>query len=1111
MKTQVKIGTVLASALLVCLLLGAQALAVTPKPAWSVQSLAEPTNFEPGEESGLDLYEVFITNSGGALTDGTPITITDTLPAGLEVKDVALEILDGTNRKDVAEDACAAPQIAAAITTLTCTIDESLPGLSEAARFDPLEQLRLLIRLSVPPEAAGTLTNQVQISGGGAESATVSSQNQASSEPAGSGFQEFRSTLTDAAGQPASGADSHPYAYTTSFALNTELTPPGSNFPFRPAQGDLRNIEVPLPPGLIANPTAIERCTIAQFNAIESVAIPGVGSGISLNQCPDSSAAGVILIEQLEGGGDLGYYPIYNLEPPRGMPAQLGFQVLGLPFYINARLRSDSDYGVTGYLQNVSEAKRVTASVVSLWGVPWAPVHDRLRGNCAKVLGIVNCPAGAGDPRPLWRLPSSCAAELPFSMSFDTWLDPGDFKTASLTYPAPTGCELPPFEPTVEARPTTNVADAPSGLHFNLHLPQAANEDPDGLAHADLRDATVLLPEGFVVNPSSADGLEACTEAEVGYRGVLEGRHAFSADPARCPDGSKIGNVSVSTPLVDHPLPGAVYLATPHRNPFDSLIAIYIAIEDPQSGVVVKLAGEVSADPASGRLQTTVEQNPQTPFEDFTFDFFEGARAPLRTPATCGVHTTTTTLTPWTAPASPSQSPTDSFQVTQSPGGGCPTTPSQEPHAPGFEAGTITPLAGAYSPFALRLSRADGSQELNGLDLTLPPGLSGKLAGLGQCPEQALTAAASHSGREEQSSASCPAASQLGTVTVAAGAGPAPYRAQGNVYLAGPYKGAPISMAVITPAVAGPFDLGTVVVRAPLYIDPESARIRALSDPLPTILQGIPLDVRSIVLRVSRDQFTLNPTSCDPLAFSGLALSALGQAAPLAQRFQVGGCEELSFGPKLALRLKGPVKRTKNPRLIATYTARPGEAAAERLQVKLPASAFLDNDHIRTICTRVQFAADTCPAGSIYGKATATTPLLAEPLSGPVILRSSSNPLPDLVVDLHGPPALPIRVALVGRTDSVKGALRNTFEGLPDVPAGRVRIELFGGNRGLIEMSGGFCRRPRAAIRARAQSGAALRRSPKVAASCPKGKPKKKGKRHTAHRRPAVGNARGQR
>ena len=1096
MKTQVKIATVLVAALLACLLLGAQAFAVTPKPAWSLQSLAGPTNFEPGEESGKDLYEVFITNSGGALTDGTPITITDTLPAGLEVKDVALEILDGTNRKDVAEDACAPPQSTGDITTLTCTVDESLSGLTEAARVQPLEQLRLVIRLSVPPEAAGVLTNQVELSGGGAEDVTVNSQNQASPEPADSGFQEFHTTLTDAAGQPASGADSHPYAYTTSFALNTEPTPPGSSFPFRPAQGDLRNIEVPLPPGLIANPTATQRCTIAQFNAIEAATEHGL-SGISRNQCPDSSAAGVILIEQLDGAGGLGYYPIYNLEPPRGMPAQLGFQVLGLPFYINARLRSDSDYGVTGYLQNVSEAKRVTASVVSLWGVPWAPVHDRLRGNCAKVLGIVNCPAGAGDPRPLWRLPSSCAAELPFSMSFDTWLDPGEFKSASLTDPAPTDCELPPFEPTVEARPTTNVADAPSGLHFNLHLPQAANEDPDGLAHADLRDATVLLPEGFVVNPSSADGLEACSEAEVGYRGVLEGRHAFSADPARCPDGSKIGNVSVSTPLVDHPLPGAVYLATPHRNPFDSLIAIYIAIDDPQSGVVVKLAGKVSADPASGRLQTTVEQNPQTPFEDFTFDFFEGARAPLRTPATCGVHTTRTTLTPWTAPASPALTPTDSFAITQSPGGGdCPGDAQALPNSPGFEAGTITPLAGAYSPFALRLSRADGSQELNGLDLTLPPGLSGKLAGLGQCPEQALAAAASHSGAAEQASPSCPASSQLGSVSVAAGAGPAPYHAQGTVYLAGPYKGAPISMAVITPALAGPFDLGTVVVRAPLYIDPESARIRAVSDPLPTILEGIPLDVRSVVLRVSRDQFTLNPTSCDPLAFSGLALSALGQAAPLTQRFQVGGCEELSFKPKLALRLKGPVKRTKNPRLIATYTAGPGEAAARRLQVKLPASAFLDNDHIATICTRVQFAADACPAGSVYGKATATTPLLAEPLSGPVILRSSSNPLPDLVVDLHGPPALPIRVALVGRTDSVKGALRNTFEGLPDVPAGRVRIELFGGNRGLIEMSGGFCRRPRAAFRARAQSGAVLRSSPKVAATCSKGKRKAKRRGH---------------
>jgi hypothetical protein len=359
-----------------------------------------------------------------------------------------------------------------------------------------------------------------------------------------------------------------------------------------------------------------------------------------------------------------------------------------------------------------------------------------------------------------------------------------------------------------------------------------------------------------------------------------------------------------------------------------------------------------------------------------------------------------------------------------------------------------------------------------------------------------LDAAPHKSGTEELAAPSGSPASQLGEVWVGAGAGAQPYYTTGKVYLAGPYKGAPLSFAIITPAVAGPFDLGTVLTRAALRLDPVTTEITVTSDPIPSILGGIPLQIRDVQVDMSRPEFTLNPSSCDPMAITGTSISLLDQISPLSQRFQVGGCKGLDFKPKLRLILKGATRRATNPRLIATLTARPGEANIARAQVKLPVAAFLDNSHIKTICTRVQFAADTCPAGSIYGQASATTPLLDYALTGPVYLRSSSNPLPDLVVKLKGPDSQPIEVDLVGKTDAVGGALRNTFEAVPDAPVSKFHVELFGGRRGLVELSRNLCKATyRASVKLDGQNGAVYDTNPKVGNSC------KKHKKHKKHQR----------
>jgi len=1035
-----KLG-LLAAALVLALAAAATAPAAVPAPAWTINSLPVPTNFEPG---GQGSYEVTVVNSGGIPTDGTPLTITDTLPAGLLVESVELPLVAGGALEDYGATFCDVKTSGGA-ETVTCEVPDSLLG-SNPALLGINESLRMVVHVSVSAGASGPLTSVTKIEGGGAPTATVATENEATFAPAPVGFQEFTATATGLDGKPAEQAGSHPFQYTTSFAVNTQAAPPDAVVDFLPAEGDLKDIEVKLPPGFIGDPTAIPRCTAEQFNTFSDV------SGANLvNNCPDDSAVGVVLVRQLEGKGALVPSPLYNLVPPKGQPAQLGFQVASLPFYIDASLRTGEDYGVSAHLRNTSQLKRVTAASVTIWGVPADERHDPLRGRClnngdeTQRLSLCDLPAEV-EAMPFLRMPTSCANPLSAEMLFNRWNAFADFERETSVSPAPTGCELLEFEPTLKAHPVIDVADSPTGLSSVLRIPQ--NEDPDGLGEADLRKVVVKLPEGLVVNPSGANGLAACSSAQIAIE---------EPGPARCPDASKIGTVEVQTPLLDHPVKGAVFVAMPHDNPFDSLLAIYVAVEDPQTGVVVKLPGHVQPDPQTGRLTAVFDDNPQLPFDEFRLEFFHGPRAALRTPAVCGSYATEAEMTPWSAPASgPPVVSVDAYAIARGVGGGpCAANEAALPNVPSFEAGTSSSVAGAFSPFVLNLRREDGTQQLAAVDVSPPPGLLGKLAGTPYCPESALAAAATRSGNAELTSPSCPAASQVGVVEVGAGAGPAPYYAQGRAYLSGPYKGAPLSLAIVTPAVAGPYDLGTVVVRAAVYVNPETARISTKSDPIPAILEGVPLDVRSVAVKLDKPGFTLNPTSCDPMAIAGTWLSTLGQAVPLSTRFQVGDCGRLGFAPKLRATIFGKTRRGGNPSFKTVLTMPPGGANVARAAVTLPRSEFLDQSHIRTICTRVQFAASNCPPGSIYGHAVAETPLLAEPLSGPVYLRSSNNPLPDLVVALRGQ----VDVVLVGRVDSVRGGIRTVFESVPDAPVSRFVLNMKGGKRGLLQNSTDVCLR----------------------------------------------------
>jgi hypothetical protein len=937
--------------------------------------------------------------------------------------------------------------------------------------------------------------------------------------------------LTPAIGGVVNQAGAHPTTSSTTFSLTTAH---GANG-FEYASEEVKDIVVDLPPGLVGNVNALPTCRDSELTG-------GAASNSTAVRCPPASQVGFVDIRQ---GGDLatpkpghpgefipthGFLPVFNMEAPDGKAALLGFNATGAIVHLSAVLRHDGSaaggYRVEFSALNAAQTLPVVATGFAVWGAPADPLLAGVHGwgidkseilNGERVAGIscVNpfaeqCPkpplwaSAEYLPVPFFTLPTSCEGPVQTDLRVTSWQggeDSASFLSHDLGLPpipiGNEGCNALDFSPTLQARPTTDVADAPSGLDVDLHVPQhetCASAPPAPLncelAEAQLRDTTVTLPEGLSVNPASANGLAACSPAQIDLQGD---------DPANCPNASKLGTVTVDTPLLDHPVEGAVFIATPHDNPFGSLLAIYIALDDPRTGTVVKLAGEVKADPGTGQLSATVTENPQLPFEDFHLHFFGGAGGSLRTPQTCGTYTTQSSLTPWSAPDSgPPVTPSDSWAIARGPGGDCAADARALPSTPSFDAGTISPIAGARTPLVVNLRRDDGTQQFSALNLTPPEGLVGKLAGIPYCPEDALAAAAAKSGRAEEASQSCPQASYVGSVTAAAGAGPSPYYAPGKAFLTGPYKGAPLSIAIVAPATAGPFDLGTIVVRTALYVNPRTAQITAVSDPIPQLLQGIPLDVRSVQVRLDRPDFTTNPTSCDPMGFGGQLTTTLGQLTPLQSRFQLAECGRLGFQPSLSLRLEGRVKRGGYPALTATLRMPEGSANLASVSLALPHSEFLAQEHIRTVCTRVQFAADQCPPEAIYGTATVITPLLDYPLTGPVYLRSSDNLLPDLVPDLRGPANQPIRLESAGRTDSIKGGIRNTFDFVPDAPFTELVLQMQGGKKGLLVNSRNICRQKnRATVRYTAHNGKAYELRPPLRAQCGAAK------KHRRHKRTA--------
>lgn len=875
-------------------------------------------------------------------------------------------------------------------------------------------------------------------------------------------------------GTEARQAGSRPYAMRTTINVNT-TTSGKSELPIDAA----KNLITRLPAGFIGDRNATPRCSGAEFvDIIENI-----------SSCPDSSAVGMVKLRVGIEGPLEATAPVYNLEPPPGAAAKLGFVTIGdVPVTLEVGVNPDPPYNVIVRATKIAQPIRFYGAELTIWGVPASPDHDAERGSCA---GSGGCKANV-PPRPFVTLPRSCSGQdLITDIEVDSWQKPGAWLHYPISTPSMVGCSLLGFAPRISALPTTDQADSPTGMNIALEVDDEnlTNPAPSATAHSDIKKAVVTLPEGVTANPSVAEGLGTCSAED------LATEHVDSEPGEGCPQASKIGTVRVETPILEGEIiEGELFIATQYENPFGTLLALYMVIRDPELGILVKLPGKIEPDPVTGQLVGTFGEAPyelpQFPLGRVRIQLREGGRSPLVSPATCDTYTTVAEFTPWANPGK-TLSTTSSFQITRGVGGSdCPPA-GAPPFDPGFTAGSVNNEAGAFSPFSMRFTRRDGDQDLTRVSAAMPRGLTAKLAGVAQCHPNAIATARGKSGRAELATPSCPENSRIGSVLGGVGVGSQLTYASGVLYMAGPFSGAPLSVVAIVPAVAGPFDVGTVVTQFGLKVDPRTAEVRvdgAASDPLPHILAGIPLRVREVRAVVDRSQFVLNPTSCER---TGAIADIWGGGAnpfttaddfPVSrfQRFQAANCARLGFKPDVSLTLKGGTKRGDFPALRTVYRPRPGDANLSRMVLRLPRSAFLEQGHFRDICTRVQFAADACPGGAVYGRARAFTPLLEQPLEGPVYLRSSSNDLPDLVLDLHGL----VDFEAIARIDSHKGGIRATLENLPDAPIEKVVVTMEGGRKGLIVNSRNLCiRKSRAAIQADAQNGKRHNLNPLVRAT----------------------------
>jgi Domain of unknown function DUF11 len=1082
------------ASLLAVILLGitgaAFAEAAIPAPGYLIESIPSPTHFSAayntscqaaisGRPSGsCNSYTVTVTNSGSLPTDG-PVTITDTLPAGMTAQFMEGEFLENeegeyqklTRKEDERHLPCS-------VVTVSCIYGGVLaPGAT----------ITIYLYATVGPGSSGNVTNAVRVSGGGGAPAVASFQNVVSSTPAPAGLTSFALTLTGDDGLPDTQAGDHPFGVTSSFQFSTELGENGLrqgraevNFP---ARQQVKDVVVDLPAGLVGNVQALaSQCSERELEP----------SGKELEEsgttkCPASSAVGTINLD-VGGNFQLGGYNnflktpiIYNMAPEHGYPAVFGFNYIGHAVLLYGTAVPSG----TGYVLQVSSPGILSlgfdAISLTFWGVPSESAHDSFRG-------------GSSDAARLGFLtnPVDCSAgPLTATAMSDTWEDPGRWTAdgtpdlsdpawvvkSTTVYPSITGCDLLQFAPGVEVIPEVTRADEASGLGVDIRVPQASQMQPD-LTTPEFKDVTVTLPSGLSVNPSAGDGLQACTSEQIDLSSRLAGS---------CPNGSVLGTVKATTPLLPAPLEGQVFLGAPGCDPCSNADAadgnmFHLYIELQGSGVRVKQQGTIYANTSTGQLTAVFKEAPQVPVSDLQVDFKGGLRAALATPQSCGTFTTTTDITPWSTPVTPDANPISQFDIDWNGAGEqCPAT---IPFSPSFTAGTSNPNAGQFSPLTVNVDREDREQDIAGIQVTTPPGLSGILAGIPLC------------GEPQASLGTCPEASRIGTMTVAAGAGGHPFYEKGSLYLTGPYGGAPFGLSIVVPTIAGPFNLGNVVVRARIDVNPATTALTVTSDPLPQILDGIPLRLRTANVTVERPGFIFNPTSCAQQHIEATITGAQGAVSHTAVPFAVAGCAGLHFGPTFKVSTSGKTSKADGASLDAKVAYPTGaQSNIASVRVELPRQLPSRLTTLQKACTATQFESNPagCPAASVIGIAKASTPELPVPLTGPAYFVShGGEAFPDLEIVLEG---YGVRIDLTAATFiSKQGITSSTFKTVPDAPVHSFELYLPEGKYSALAANGSLCTSKLAMPTLfTAQDGAQLKQSTKIAVTgCPKVKKKAK-------------------
>ena len=1018
----------------------APALAVTSGPQWTITAVSAPTSFEPGDQSGDDEYKVLVTNTGGADSNGEKITITDTLPEGLTLDRAGVEgHLEGGKleaQQSVATLACEG---------LTCTF---------AAVVIPQQTLVVTVPVDVQSSEPATVTNLVRVSGGGAPDATMSTPTSIGPSPAGFGIAPGSTTSTLSSDQAGAHAD-----LTTTIGFDT-IDEAGT------LAEQPKEIVDDLPPGFAGDLIDTPACPIPVF---------------SREACPIETQVGLQTLTFAGSGATVRSSPVYNLTPAPGEVAKIGFSAFGYPIEGDVTVLP-GDYGLQTRFENI-RAGSVELDGVSLtvWGVPTETIHNAWRWNPHGVSGSAEFGVASTNPLvPYLSNPTSCTAEpVDASITAYSWLQP---ETNPSTVQTPFGpfvdCDRLKLPAMFVASPTTQEAYAPTGLDAELGVHQTY-ENAEGLASAHLNKAVVTLPEGMTVNPSAGAGLGSCSEAQFEQYRSDPREQTEEVSGEGCPNESKLGSVKIVAPAIKEAAEGSVYLATPAprgepgNNPFNSLLALYVVARIPNRGVIVTSAGRVIANPITGQLTTVFENLPQLPFTTFTLSFRQGETSPLVTPPACGSFVATAQLTPWSNLAEVVDAASPPFEILSGFGGGACPTGGVPPFAPGVSAGTLDNDAGSYSPLTIRITRGDGEQEITGFSSQLPPGLTANLSGVEKCSDADIALARAKTGHEEEADPACPAGSEIGHTLVGAGVGQVLAYTPGKVYLAGPFEGAPFSIAAITSADVGPFDLGTVVVHLPLFINPETAAVSipaGAADQIPHIIDGIVVHVRDIRVYIDREKFMLSPTNCTPRTFAATVIGGgadptnPADADPVTVNdfFQPTNCAQLAFKPAFKVSTSGKTSKADGASLHVDLTYPTGalgnDANIKQVKVDLPKQLPSRLTTLQKACTAAQFNANPagCPAASLIGTARAVTPIIPVPLEGPAYFVShGGEAFPDLEIVLQG---YGVKIILTGSTFISKaGITSSTFKTVPDQPVTSFELTLPEGPYSALAANGNLC------------------------------------------------------